>query len=199
MVGGGGRSIADRLLGSGPIRESVYSLLDNERRRFAIYYLVKHRREGPQSIGALAEQIAAWETGVSLTEVSAEDRKLAYNSLQQFHLPKLADAGMIRFDQEEGTVEITSKGRTLSRVLFSNVSRARAWRRASGALGLAGLIVALGHYAKVTPISALDPLLVLLILSLVLTGVALGHVLHVSLMLHLLGRPPSLTGVESGD
>lgn len=84
--------------------DEVFDVLSNDRRRFAVHAL---ERDEPADIGDLAEQIAAWECDVSVEEVNYDQRKRVYTSLQQSHLPKLDDAGVVEFDKSRGVVEPT--------------------------------------------------------------------------------------------
>ncbi len=85
--------------------DEVFEVLSNYRRRYAIH-LLKHRDERT-SIGELAEQIAAWENNTHRDSVTAHERKLAYNALQQRHLPKLDALGIVNYDHDRGVVDPT--------------------------------------------------------------------------------------------
>lgn len=84
---------------------TLFDVLSNHRRRYALHSLKQDGRTA--SIGDLAEQVAAWENGVSRTELSAAERKRVYTALQQFHLPKMNSAGVIEFDDARGIVSLT--------------------------------------------------------------------------------------------
>lgn len=83
----------------------MYDVLSNRRRRFAIHYL-KSRGE-TTSLGELSEQVAAWENGCEVEEVTHAQRKRVYTALQQSHLPVMDDAGVVIFDKDRGIVEPT--------------------------------------------------------------------------------------------
>jgi hypothetical protein len=87
-------------------RDDVYELLSNHRRRYALHYLQRNGSE--TDIGTLAEQVAAWENGTELEEVSSTERKRTYTSLQQFHLPKMDEKAVVDFDERAGTVELAT-------------------------------------------------------------------------------------------
>ncbi|QWC20762.1 hypothetical protein KI388_01090 [Halorubrum sp. 2020YC2] len=55
----------------------------------------------------MAEQIAAWENGIDTAEISSSERKRVYTALQQSHLPKMDDAGVVEFNKDRGVVEPT--------------------------------------------------------------------------------------------
>lgn len=56
-------------------------------------------------LGALAEQVAAWELGIPEAQVTYDQRKRVYTALQQTHLPMMDEAGAVSFDKNRGTVE----------------------------------------------------------------------------------------------
>ena len=88
-----------------PERDELYDLLSNHRRRYTIQ-LCK-QRDGPVTLSELAEQVAAWEQDKSVAELTSAERKRVYTSLQQTHLDRLKEAGMIKFDGNE--VELTDE------------------------------------------------------------------------------------------
>jgi hypothetical protein len=83
----------------------MFELLSNRRRRFVLHYLQQNGRDA--ELGQLAEQIAAWENETAVTEVDAADRKSAYTTLQQFHLPKMDEEGLVEFDERAKEVSLT--------------------------------------------------------------------------------------------
>lgn len=85
--------------------ETVFRILRNKRRRYALHYL--KQRDEAISVGDLAEQIAAWEHGIDVFDVSPEDRKRVYISLLQSHLPTMADSNIVVFDEENSEVRLT--------------------------------------------------------------------------------------------
>jgi len=87
-------------------------MLKNRRRRMVLYYLA-NSPDGSASLGDLAEQLAAWENGIPLAGVDSRLRKRTYNTLQQHHLPKLDDAGLVDFDRRQGRVLLAADPRQL--------------------------------------------------------------------------------------
>ncbi|MFC6976850.1 ArsR family transcriptional regulator [Halomicroarcula sp. GCM10025709] len=83
--------------------ETAFDILRNSRRRLAIVYLLE-TEGGAVSLGDLAEHVAAIENGVSREELSSAQRKRVYVSLYQSHLPRMEEAGIVRFDQDRGLV-----------------------------------------------------------------------------------------------
>ena len=83
-------------------RDELYGILANRRRRYVIHAL--KRGEGPLEIGPLARRMAAWERDKSIEAVTSDERKSAYTALQQRHLPRMAEAGLVEFDRRAGVV-----------------------------------------------------------------------------------------------
>jgi hypothetical protein len=97
----GGRSAAD------VAADDLLELLSNRRRRYLWRAL---RRDGEElDLSEASRQIAAWENGVDVDAVEYDERKSVYNSLHQFHCPKMADAGLIEFDKRASTVRLASE------------------------------------------------------------------------------------------
>jgi hypothetical protein len=84
--------------------DECFDLLSNHRRRCTLHYL--HSNDGVATIQELSEQIAAWENGKPIEEVSHRERKRVYTSLQQVHLPRLDEAAVVTFDHQHGVVEV---------------------------------------------------------------------------------------------
>lgn len=87
-------------------KDTSFHLLESRRRRWAIRYL---NREGSAEISDLAEQIAAWENGTTVDQVTSKQRRCTYTSLQQTHLPTLDESGVIDFKADRGLVEATER------------------------------------------------------------------------------------------
>ena len=84
----------------------LFDVLANQRRRFAVH-LLKREADDSIAIGDMAEQIAAWENGIDTAEITGNERKRVYTALQQSHLPKMDDAGVVEFNKDRGVVEPT--------------------------------------------------------------------------------------------
>lgn len=85
-------------------RDDCYELLSNHRRRYVLYYL-RNNGDGAE-LGNMAEIMAAWENDVPREEVTYDQRKRVYTSLQQVHLPRMDDMGVVRYDDREGMVQM---------------------------------------------------------------------------------------------
>lgn len=86
--------------------DELLELLSNRRRRYV--WLCLGDASGPVSLRELSRRAAARETDSPPNDVRYEDRKSVYTSLQQYHCPKLAEHGLVRYDDERGVVERTA-------------------------------------------------------------------------------------------
>ncbi|MBX0322291.1 hypothetical protein EGH21_04495 [Halomicroarcula sp. F13] len=86
-------------------RDETFEMLSNRRRRYTLHHL--QDTESAVPLSDLAEQVAAWENDTTVRDISASERKTVYTSLQQFHLPKMDETGVVEFHQRDGTVELT--------------------------------------------------------------------------------------------
>lgn len=80
-------------------RTELFRLLGNERRRYALHAC--KGRERPISLSDLAEQVAAWEYGKAIDEVTPEERRRVYTSMQQTHLPAMAEADVLEVEDKQ--------------------------------------------------------------------------------------------------
>ena len=133
-------------------RDEIYTLLSNRRRRNVIHSLLD---DGPESnIGELATLLAAWENGCSADEVTSKQRKRVYTALRQTHLPKLAEAGVLEYDEDRGSVELTPAGTELRKYLWHphEVQWTRYYAAACAlGVGLVGLSLVLPSLGRVPP------------------------------------------------
>lgn len=90
----------------------VFDLLSNARRRHVLELLGDH--DGETSFRELTDAVARREMG---EPVSYDQRKRVYVSLRQSHLPRLADAGVVEYDRDRGTVRETPLLDTVRRPL----------------------------------------------------------------------------------
>lgn len=84
-------------------RPDVESLLDDRRRRYLLYCL--HLYANPLCLPDIAHQVTVWEQSDS-PGVCLKERLRTYMSLYHDHLPQLADADLIRYEQGEDMVEL---------------------------------------------------------------------------------------------
>jgi len=91
--------------------DKMYELLKNRRRRDVLAYLRTHDGEG--TLSDIAEQIAAWENSIEVSQLSSTQRKRVYIGLYQAHLPKMDSARVIDFDKNRGTVVLREEANQL--------------------------------------------------------------------------------------
>jgi len=118
--------------------DEAFKLLSNHRRRYAVHHL---QREGDAEIGDLSQQVAAWENDTESAEVTPTERKRVYTSLQQFHLPKLDEKGVIEYDERAGEVELSDGAADLD--VYLEVVRGKDIPWSEYHLGLAAVNAAL--------------------------------------------------------
>lgn len=138
-----------------PTEDQVFDVLSNRRRRFALHAL---RRDGDTvDIGTLAEQIAAWENGTDPASVTSTERKRVYTALQQSHLPRMHEVGMVKFDKRAGTVDATDAAEEID--VYLDVVRGREIPWSTYYVGLSGLggAILLALWAGTPPIAWLSP------------------------------------------
>jgi hypothetical protein len=104
----------------------VFEVLSNQRRRYALHYLMQHADE-PVEMGDLSTQVAAWETGVDPEEVTYDQRKSVHTSLYQYHAPKLDDTGLVEYDSRRGIVELTDEGSDIDLYLEAVRGKEMPW------------------------------------------------------------------------
>jgi hypothetical protein len=120
--------------------DELFDVLANRRRRFAVH-LLKREEKAETRIGDMAEQIAAWENGVDTTEITGSERKRVYTALQQSHLPKMDDAGVVEFNKDRGIVKPTPALQNVE--LYMDVVEGKEIPWSTYYLGLSGVAAAL--------------------------------------------------------
>jgi DNA-binding transcriptional ArsR family regulator len=101
-------------------QDTVFDILSNARRRFVLYYL--RETENPVDLGELAQELAAWENETSVEELTEQQRKRVYVSLYQTHIQKLAQAGLIEYDQDAASVRLADGMDQIDRYLSDDAT-----------------------------------------------------------------------------
>lgn len=78
-------------------------ILSNPRRRFLLYRFLENDRA---NLTEIALQIAAWEKGTSIEDVSENLHQRIEIVLVHNHLPRLADHGVIEYDRRSGDIVV---------------------------------------------------------------------------------------------
>ncbi|TQQ83019.1 hypothetical protein EGH24_06195 [Halonotius terrestris] len=95
--------------GSQESKNTLFSVLSSHRRRYVLYAC--NQADGETTLSDVAEQVAAWEYDKPIAEVTSAERKRVYTSIQQHHLSKLTDAGLIAVNGDR--LSTTAKARNL--------------------------------------------------------------------------------------
>lgn len=118
-------------------KDVIFDLLSAARRRLVLRYLAENGAEA--TLNDLADFVAARENGIEARLVSSKQRKRAYITLYQAHLPRLDDANVIDFDQARGTVKLRREADELFRYLEVSQSEPKATRSLGSFLSSRGL------------------------------------------------------------
>lgn len=84
--------------------DGAYEVLSNDRRRYTLGYM-GNRTEEKFTLGELSEHVAERLKMPDEEPISSSERKTAYISLAQCHLPKLDRAGVIEYNDDRKTLE----------------------------------------------------------------------------------------------
>lgn len=157
-------------------RSEVFALLGNERRRYLLQYLTS--ADPPVELGELATRIAAREHGIAVDRVDSTRRKSVYTTLQQLHLPKMDEAGIVDYDARRGVVDRTEQTDRVAVYLEVVPREEFPWREYYLALGAVFLGVAAALWAGVYPLTLLSNLAWAGLLSALLAASAAVQVLR---------------------
>ena len=94
--------------------DALFDLLSAFRRRTAYRTLLAH---GDLSLPDLADEVVIAECDRTLPEIDPDDVLQVYLSLYHTHVPKLAEAGLVEYDQDGDFVALTDDGRALESVV----------------------------------------------------------------------------------
>ena len=95
----------------------VFDLLANQRRRYVLRCLQKF--EDRMALTDVADEIARWENETNHTDTSEEEVERVATSLYHVHIPKLADADIVEYDQEQNVVALLKNAEQLAPFLMS--------------------------------------------------------------------------------
>lgn len=156
--------------------EAVFETLSSRRRRYTLHYL--KQRDEPVTIRELSEQVAAWETGVDRSAVSAKGRKRVYTALHQTHLPKMHQLGVVVYDRDRGTIELTGSVREFDVYLELVPATDLPWSQLY--LGVGAVLTALTAVGAlgVYPFSLVGGFGYALFVALAFTAIAAYHTYH---------------------
>lgn len=119
--------------------DEIFTVISNRRRRYVIHAL--KRTEEPLDVSELSTHVTAWELDIDPEEVTYEDRRNVYSTLQRTHLPKLEEKDIVDLDEETNLVEPTPELRNLE--IYVEVLGGEEIPWSLYYLGLAGVAAAL--------------------------------------------------------
>ncbi|MFB6182912.1 MAG: hypothetical protein ABEI96_00010 [Haloarculaceae archaeon] len=151
----------------------VFELLRNRRRRFVLHYLKRFR--GPVSVRDLATQIAAWESGQPVDDVTRDQRRRVYTTLQQTHLDKMDAAGIIEYDADEKVVDRTQRTDELTLYLEVVPGREFPWQEYYLSLGAISCALVVALWANVFPFTLLPDIAWASLIAITVTLSAVYH------------------------
>lgn len=100
-----------------PLSKShIFDLLSADRRQAVLRYL--DQNDGTGKLGEIAEFIASEECDCPVEQLNSQQRKRVYVGLYQCHLPKMADAGVIDYDPDRGTIGLNERSARLLNYLY---------------------------------------------------------------------------------
>jgi len=158
--GGAGRTLS---------MDETFELLKNNRRRLVLEYLIRH--DGEAKLDNIADHVTAIENDTEVSAITSAERKRVYVGLYQFHLPKMADMGVIDYEQSRGSVALTDRGRQLHHEHERHSRSERRWYLAylgiagAGALGVLLSVVLSSTAVAVTWLAGQTVVLALLALA----------------------------------
>lgn len=95
--------------GPGPAADVLFDALANRTRRRVAWYLLD---ESHASLDELADVLAGWELAeADVVDATRRDRIAC--GLDHVHLPKLAEAGVVEYDRDAGTVSLAALPETV--------------------------------------------------------------------------------------
>lgn len=134
-------------------KTEIHDVLRNKRRRLALERLTE--LDGTAPVGNLAEHVAALEAGEAPPPES--QRQSVYVSLHQTHLPKLDELGVVDYDTDDKTVELTDRAEQVT--IYLEVVPRYGLSRNELYLGLSvlGMLLALSSVVGVPGLAAVAP------------------------------------------
>lgn len=150
--------------------KQLYDALWNIRRRYVLYY-TKHVGR-PVPFNELVEQITDWESFGTSDTADRDKRKSVHNSLNQTHIPKLEQIGLINTDNESNEITATDRA---ERIELYPASDGFAWEYGYQFLSASFFsLVGLG-FLEVISLATPTSITLLLFLTLLLVTLTVGH------------------------
>lgn len=111
----GDEHVADVLSGDDPLTfEEILDLLGNQRRRYVLHYLCEHEET---VVHSLVTHVARRENPGPDSPLAPTQQERLRVEIMHAHLPKLADAGLVEFDETGERVELSTASPSIRLVL----------------------------------------------------------------------------------
>lgn len=158
-------------------RDQVFGMLSNRRRRWVLYVL--SQQDGDTvDFGTVVDAVSAWEYDVDPAELSWKQRKRIYTALRQSHLPKLDETGIINYDRDRGTVELTDHAQEVQLYLEYVPKNDIPWSYCYLGFSCLGLGLGLLSWGSVGPFAGLSGLMLVWVLVGLFAVTAVVHTHH---------------------
>jgi hypothetical protein len=151
----------------------TFEVLRNRRRRYVLHYLKRYG--GPVSLSDLATQVAAWEYDRDVEHVSSDEHRRVYTTLQQTHLEKMEQVGIIDYDASEGVVSRTQHTDDLTVYLEVVSDDEFPWREYYLSLGAVSSALVVALWTNIYPFTLVSDLTWASVIVLTFTFSAVYH------------------------
>ncbi len=158
-------------------RDQVFSMLSNRRRRWVLDALTQQDSDAAD-FRTVVDAVSAREYDVDPAELSWKQRKRIYTALRQSHLPKLDDTGIIDYDRDRGTVELTEEAKEVQLYLEYVPSHDIPWSYCYFAFAALGFVMSLLMWASIGPFGGLSGIFLVWILVGLFGVTAVVHTYH---------------------
>jgi hypothetical protein len=162
-----------------PTRADIYQVLSHDRRRYVIHHLLQ-QEDNTATKYELSKQIAAWENGVAVSNVTSSQRKRVYIALHQNHLPLMADRDVVKYSDSGDQVVLADGVEDID--LYLDVVRGKdiPWSQFYIGLGVTGSAAATAGWAGLLPFSLLagHGWAIVVGLAMTITGSVHSYVTH---------------------
>lgn len=103
----GGQTLDAQSTPNAPPLDVLFNLLANQRCRYTLRCLCES--ETPIALADLAGDVASWEQETPLPDIPAEEVKQVSMTLRHTHLPKLREANIVEYTQEQDLVTLATE------------------------------------------------------------------------------------------
>lgn len=98
------QSIPDIAFSQDGDTDALFDVLSNPRRRFVLACLTNHSK--PMAVADVADELTRWECDTSRGQLPEDEVLSRYTALHHVHVPKMADIGLIKYNQDKKTVAL---------------------------------------------------------------------------------------------